>query len=180
MTRPKTKSDLLAAARAQYDRLTELIESLSPDGQRQPFAFDVAGRRQAHWNRDRNIRDVLIHLHEWHNLLLAWVHANARGERRAFLPEPYNWKNYGQLNVEFWQNHQITGLDRAKELLASTHQAVVGLLESFDDDKLFTKGRLAWTGTTTLGSYFVSATSSHYEWARKKINMHRKALRVPH
>ena len=115
MTRPKTKSDLLAAARAQYDRLTELIESLSPDGQRQPFAFDVAGRRQAHWNRDRNIRDVLIHLHEWHNLLLAWVHANARGERRAFLPEPYNWKNYGQLNVEFWQNHQITDLDRAKE-----------------------------------------------------------------
>ncbi|MGO3678157.1 MAG: ClbS/DfsB family four-helix bundle protein, partial [Microbacteriaceae bacterium] len=32
-----------------------------------------------------------------------------------------------------------------------------------------------WTGTTSLGSYCVSATSSHYDWAIKKIRAHIRA-----
>ncbi len=31
-----------------------------------------------------------------------------------------------------------------------------------------------WTGGSTLGSYFVSAISSHYDWAMKKLKAHRK------
>lgn len=31
-----------------------------------------------------------------------------------------------------------------------------------------------WTGTTSLGSYCVSATSSHYDWAMKKIKKTQK------
>ncbi|MVY67466.1 ClbS/DfsB family four-helix bundle protein, partial [Escherichia coli] len=33
-----------------------------------------------------------------------------------------------------------------------------------------------WTGTTSLGSYFVSATSSHYEWAAKKTRAYARTL----
>ena len=35
----------------------------------------------------------------------------------------------------------------------------------------------AWTGTTSLGSYCVSATASHYDWALKKIKKHQKTLK---
>jgi hypothetical protein len=31
-------------------------------------------------------------------------------------------------------------------------------------------------GGSTLGSYFVSATASHYEWAMKKIRKFKKSL----
>jgi hypothetical protein len=32
----------------------------------------------------------------------------------------------------------------------------------------FTANRFAWTRKNTLGTYFVSATSSHYLWARTR------------
>ena len=47
-------------------------------------------------------------------------------------------------------------------------------IERFSNDELFSKKYFDWTGTTTLGSYCVSATSSHYDWAIKDI---KKALK---
>ncbi|MCI9384608.1 MAG: ClbS/DfsB family four-helix bundle protein, partial [Lachnospiraceae bacterium] len=41
-------------------------------------------------------------------------------------------------------------------------------------EELFSKGVYKWVGTSTLGSYFVSTTSSHYDWAMKKLKAHRK------
>ena len=38
------------------------------------------------------------------------------------------------------------------------------------EEDLFTPGRYAWTKTSTLGAYFVSATASHYAWARKEVH----------
>jgi hypothetical protein len=37
------------------------------------------------------------------------------------------------------------------------------------DAELFTKRRYVWTGSTSLGAYLVSATSSHYAWAAKQL-----------
>jgi len=34
---------------------------------------------------------------------LTWVHSNQKGHERPFLPEPYNWKTYGEMNVAFWE-----------------------------------------------------------------------------
>ena len=33
---------------------------------------------------------------------------------------------------------------------------------------------VAWTGNAALGDYCVSTTSSHYDWAMKKIKAHIK------
>ncbi len=54
--------------------------------------------KEAHWQRDRNIRDILVHLYEWHQLLLNWEENNKKGLAMPFIPAPYNWKTYGQMN----------------------------------------------------------------------------------
>ncbi|MDL2324873.1 ClbS/DfsB family four-helix bundle protein, partial [Ruminococcaceae bacterium OttesenSCG-928-A16] len=92
-------------------------------------------------------------------------------------PPPYNWKNYGDMNVDFWQNHQTTSLDDAKALLLGSHKDVLALIENFTNDELFKKEHFNWSGTTNIGSYFVSATASHYNWAIKKLKRQIKALR---
>jgi hypothetical protein len=46
--------------------------------------------KEAHWKRDKNLRDVLVHLYEWHQLLLNWFNSNQNGDTKTFLPEPYN------------------------------------------------------------------------------------------
>jgi hypothetical protein len=78
------------------------------------------------------------------------------------------------MNVEFWKKHQHTPLIEAKKMLKESHNNVMALIETFSNEELFAKKSLAWTGTSTLGAYCVSATASHYEWAIKKMKMHIK------
>lgn len=78
------------------------------------------------------------------------------------------------MNVAFWKKHQKTSLEEAIRLLEQSHREVLELIEVFSNDELFTKGVYKWTGGTSLGSYFISSTSSHYDWALKKLKTHRK------
>lgn len=175
MGRPTTKPDLLSAATENYEQMNTLIAELSDKELSTPFDFsDDASKKEAHWKRDKNVRDILVHLYEWHQLLLHWVHTNQAGTSTPFLPRPYNWKTYGQMNEVFWQKHQNTTLEEAKEMLEKSHREVMQLAETFSNEELFTKGTFPWVGGSTFGSYFVSNTSSHYAWAIKKLKAHKK------
>ena len=169
MARPTTKTQLIAAGNENFDKLFALINSMSAEEQEKTFSFE---------DRDRNIRDALVHLYEWHQLLLKWVKMNLLGEKSNFLPEPYNWKTYPQMNVEFWKKHQATPYSEAISMLKKSHLDAMQMIDTFTNEQLFTNKLFSWTGTTSLGSYCVSATSSHYEWAMKKIKNHKKTLTV--
>jgi hypothetical protein len=178
MPRPTTKNALLDAASTQFDKMWELIDSLPAEAQEADFNFaDDPKKKEAHWKRDRNLRDILVHLYEWHQLLLAWIRANQNADPKAFLPEPYTWKTYGEMNIQFWRKHQSTTLADSKNMLTDSHREVMDLIGQFSDQELFEKKHFNWTGTTSLGSYCISTTSSHYDWAIKKIKEHIKTLR---
>ena len=165
MSRPTNKAELLSAAAAQWDKLWQLVDGMPQAMQTASFAFE---------DRDKNLRDVLVHLYEWHRLLLLWAPANLSGEARPFLTPPYNWKTYGEMNVGFWEKHQATPDAQARALLRRSHAEVMALIEGFSDEELFTKQHYKWIGTSSLGSYCVSVTSSHYDWAMKKLKNHIK------
>lgn len=166
MARPTTKHDLIALAGNQFGKLGSLIDSLPDEKRAGTFSFE---------DRDRNLRDVLVHLYEWHQLFLNWVRSNRKGEAVGFLPQPYNWKNYPEMNVKFWEQHQSTPLEKAETLLKESHAEVMQVIDSFTDEELFTKKHFSWTGSTNLGAYAISATSSHYDWAMKKLKRHIKS-----
>ena len=172
MPRATTKAELIAAASEQWDNLWKMIDSM-PDAQTAVFDFgDDPKLKEAYWKRDKNLRDVLVHLYEWHQLLIKWVAANMDGNAKPFLPEPYTWRTYGDMNVGFWEKHQSTSYKDAEKMLQDSHAKVMILIESLTDDELFEKKHFPWTDG--LGSYFVSVTSSHYNWAMKKIKLHIK------
>ena len=166
MPRPQSKDELLVAAKEKYNKLIDLVDLLDDDIKHEEFLFD---------DRDRNIRDIYIHLHEWHNLLIKWVNANKKGGNKPFLPAEYNWRTYPKMNIEFWKDHQDTPFEKAQELLESSHRKVIRIIRDFSNEELFTKKYFSWTGTSSLGSYCVSATASHYDWAMKKIKIHKNS-----
>jgi len=175
MARPQTKENLMIAAKENFEKLNTLISKMSDKELTTPFDFSKdEKKKEAHWKRDKNLRDVLIHLYEWHQLILNWVESNQKGEEKPFLPEPYNWRTYGDMNVEFWKKHQNTSLEDATKALQKSHKEVLKLAEKFTNEELFSKKVYKWVGGSTLGSYFVSATSSHYDWAIKKLKAHQK------
>lgn len=69
MPRPTTKSDLLFAAKQNYEKLNLLISKMTEKELQTEFDFSE-DKKKAHWQRDKNLRDVLIHLYEWQQLLL--------------------------------------------------------------------------------------------------------------
>ncbi|WP_062135406.1 ClbS/DfsB family four-helix bundle protein [Demequina aestuarii] len=166
MARPTSKHELLKECKASRRRVLELIDALPPHKREAEFAFD---------DRDRCVRDVLVHLHVWHLLLLAWEHANTHGDGASFLPDGYTWNSYAPMNVAFRDAHAHTSLDRALELYGESYDRVIAMIESHTDGELFTKKHYPWTGSTSLGAYCVSSTSSHDEWALKKLRRHARA-----
>ena len=178
MPRPKTKEELMIAAKDNYEKLNTLISKMSAEELNTPFDFSMdEKKKEAHWKRDKNLRDILIHLYEWHQLILNWVYSNQNGEEKPFIPKPYNWKTYGDMNVEFWKKHQNTSLKDATKMFHKSHKDVLELAERFTNEEMFSKDVYKWVGGSVLGSY-LSATSSHYDWAMKKLKAHQKNCKL--
>ncbi len=59
MRRVTTKKDLIESANTQYQKLIDLLNSISIEAVNKPFAFNVDERKEAHWKRD-----VFVHLYE--------------------------------------------------------------------------------------------------------------------
>jgi len=62
MPRAATKQDLIQSANEQFEKLLQLIDSVPED-----MAFNLSTdflekQKEAHWPRDKNLRDVLMHL----------------------------------------------------------------------------------------------------------------------
>lgn len=177
MARPTTKKEMIEAANTNFTKLQKFIGSMSEESLNTEFDFtDDLKKKEAHWKRDKNLRDVLTHLYEWHQLLLNWIKANTAGNKSAFLPKPYTWKTYSELNIKFWKKHRKTQLEDSMEMLNLSHESVIELTQKFSNKELFTKQYFDWTGSTTLGSYCVSTMSSHYDWALKKLRAHAKRV----
>ncbi|MBQ3671346.1 MAG: ClbS/DfsB family four-helix bundle protein [Treponema sp.] len=179
MPRPKTKDELLKAAEENYGTLMAFIDGMTEEELSTPFDFSgQPGKKEAHWSRDKNVRDVLIHLYEWHKLMLQFPKNNAGvtdGKKAiSILPPEYSWKSYGAMNMMFWKRNQEISLESARRLLSESHADVMRLIGSYSDEELFTAKHFCWTGNSSLGSYFVSNTSSHYDWALKKLRAHRR------
>ena len=100
MARPRNKTDLIVAATENFEKLVKMIEEMSDEEKAKDFDFSGdEKKKEAHWGRDKNVRDVLIHLWEWHKLLLRWVKNNRdlKNVKIQFLEEGYSWKTYGAM-----------------------------------------------------------------------------------
>ncbi|GAB4430094.1 MAG: hypothetical protein OHK0039_48790 [Bacteroidia bacterium] len=67
-------------------------------------------------------------------------------------------------------------LSEVRQRLEESHDQMRRLIGAHSDEALFEKKRYLWTGTTSLGAYFVSVTSSHYDWAIKLIKRVRREM----
>lgn len=178
MPRPRNKEDLLRAAEENFAKLNQLIESMSEEEMSMPFDFSKdEKKKEAHWKRDKNVRDVLAHLYEWHQLMIRFVDDNTSGKNVKFLPQIYTWRTIAPMNQRFWEKHQNTGLEDARKMLAVSHGEVMERIQLFSNEELFLSKAFPAVGGSNLGSYFVSSTSSHYDWAMKKIKAHQKNCR---
>ncbi len=158
MARAKTKAELIQSSQEEFQRLLDLVAGITAEGIAQPGACE-------NWS----VKDILAHLHAWHMLFLTWYEGGMSG---ANTPKPapgYTWKQTPELNEAIYQEYKQESLDAILPSLKETHQEVFKIIQKHSDQELFTKKRYQWTGATSMGSYLVSATASHYQWANELI-----------
>jgi len=124
-----------------------------------------------------SIKDILAHLYAWHLMYLTWYREGMAGEKPEMPAPGYTWATTPALNAEIYKSYKDMALNNVLALLDETHKKVMDIINSHSDEELFTKKKYSWTGTTSVGSYTVSATSSHYDWALKHIKKFLKTKR---
>lgn len=158
MARPTSKIELLSQSEANFKKLMALVEST-----------ENAEREFLPGTMNRNIRDILAHLHHWHLMMIDWYTVGMSGQKPEIPAKGYTWKTTPLLNRKIWEDYQGSVLETVMEKLFTSHVNITALIEKHSNEELFEKKRYRWTGTTSLGAYFIGATSSHYDWALKLI-----------
>lgn len=160
MAVPKTKNELLQQSRDNYRKLIEFIDYYSEEEKLSEFPPGTM---------NRNIRDVVGHLHHWHLMFLDWYSIGMKGEKPEIPAQGYSWKDTKELNKEIWKKYKNHKLDEIRKSFEKTHSKLQNIIETHTEQELFEKQRYPWTGTSSLATYIRSNTSSHYNWALKLI-----------
>ena len=171
MGRPTNKNELLELAEANLNKLLEFIDGLPDEYKTKIYKNNELNER------DKTISDVICHLHEWHLMMLNWYKVGMSGKKPAIPAEGYTFQTLPALNRKIWEKYKGTELKNAITMFKKSYKDVMVLIGKHNDDELFTKKKYDWTGTTSLGSYFISATSSHYDWALKTIKPIKKLIK---
>ena len=151
MPRPTSKHDLLTAIEQERGALETFLKTLTPEQMTDP---GVVGE----WS----VKDVLAHLIEWEKMCLGWYKVGLRDEIPQ-LPAPgFKWNQTPQLNQKIYEMYRTQPLDEVLKKFQASHREILEVIQELSNEKLFTSGRYAWTKKNTLGTYMVSATSSHY------------------
>jgi len=162
MPRARSKTDLLSFSEEEFSQLLEHVARLKQNDLLKKKVFE-----------NRTPKDILAHLAAWHELMLDWYTVGMKGEKPEIPAPGYTFKTAPELNEKLFQEWKNESLETVLKKLKSTHKKLLSIVEKHTDDELFTKKKYDWTGSTSMGSYFASALSSHYVWANdllKKVS----------
>ena len=167
MPKPSSKITLMEASQQNFKKLMDFVTTLDRKQKQQSFPEG---------SLNRNIRDVLGHIHFWHLMMIRWYTEGMQGHKPDMPAKGYTWKMTPQLNRKIWEDCQSITLDSISEQLRTSYEQVQEVIQLHSDEELFEKKRYPWTGSTSLGAYLISNTSSHYHWGLQLIKKQFKSI----
>ncbi len=157
-----SKQDFLQTIDKEWTKLSDYLEKIT-DEEMLLLPLERSGS-MARSGDDWSAKDVLAHLHEWHNMTLAWYESGLHGQ--PDIPaKGYTWKTAPALNHEIYKKYKDYDLEEIRRLFTKTHKKTREIVEILSEAELLTPGQYQWTGKLPLASYFAGSTLSHYRWA---------------
>lgn len=154
-----TKERLLLESEQHFHSLMKLIESVPVRKRSLSIETD---------DRDKNFRDILMHLYEWHAMLERWYREGMAGDTPSMPAPGYKWRDIQPLNQQIWENYQDMKLNQAIMKCKLSHERIMNIIRTHTTEEIITKKHYKWTKTSNLYSYFAANTSKHYLWAMGK------------
>jgi len=171
LPRPTNKKELLELSEINFSKLLKFIDELPDEFKTKTYTNDELN------DQDKTVSDIICHLHEWHLMMENWYKIGMSGKKPAIPAEDVTWQKLPVLNHRIWEKYKGTEIKKALTMLKKSHKDIMALIEKHNDTELFTKKKYEWTGTTSLAAYFISSTSSHYDWGLKTIKPLKKLIK---
>jgi hypothetical protein len=171
MSRPMSKNELLELSEINFNRLLDFINELPVEYKSKEYNNNELN------DKDKTIKDIICHLHEWHLVIINWYKAGISGKESVILGDGYKGKTLSGSNEKIYEKYKRIELKQAITLFKTSHKEIMKIVEKHNDEELFTKKKYKWTGTTSLAAYLILATSSHYDWGLKTIKPIKKIIK---
>lgn len=158
MEKPTTKQELISLSKKGFEQLMAIIEKLPTK------------ERMKEWKvsqRDKNMRDMIFHLHAWHELLLHWVKILLEGGKPALPKEGYTWDNLDELNHEIWLEAQKHPLMDTLELFEQSYRSCMDIVQNLTDEQMFKPYFEAMNHP--IISLLDGCMADHYQWGLKQL-----------
>lgn len=84
----------------------------------------------------------------WMQLIQQWEAANRQGVDVATPHPDYRWNQLGALYQYFYERYAQQSLAALRQQFAENVAAIIALIESLDEDALFTPGKRQWASST--------------------------------
>jgi len=157
--RARNKKKLLENSHKYFDEIINLIKEFPTEIKKKEFVNKELN------SRDKTISDVICHLHEWHNMMENWYLIGLKGKIPETPMEGFNWQQLNEVNAIIYEKYKGTKLNEALKIFKNSHKKLMEIMEELDNEELYKTFPYEWTGKHTLGSFFDSNTSCHYQWA---------------
>ena len=157
------KADLIVIMLKEHEKLKALLDKL-----------DEATALWHDPEQECSAHEVLAHRAHWIGLFLSWYEDGKAG-LEVVTPAPgYKWNQLKAYNAIVYETSHEYSWDGVRECFDRKHGTLMALLESLDDETLYTKHLYPWMNNWTLGRWAEASGSSHYRSAAKVI---RKVLK---
>ena len=167
MPRPKNKSQLVEQSERRFQELIGFLNTLPDETINAEFNPGTL---------NRNVRDVIAHLHHWHLMMISWYDEGMNGKQPKMPASGYTWRTVPLLNKAINMKYKDRTYKDVKTTFENSYHDISSIIANHNDEELFTKKNYKWTGSTSLAAYLISSTSSHYDWAIKLIKKSLKSI----
>lgn len=154
----KTKAELLESIRTTREQLGVKFSKLTPEQMVWSGSMD-------NWS----VKDILAHLVDWEQRFTDWYNAGLQNKVPETPAPGMTWRDLPKLNQEGYELHKDDNLEDVLDQFECSYKQTYTLIESMTEQEIFEPEYFAWTGKSSLLSWIVANTSSHYNWARRNI-----------
>ncbi|MFW5702964.1 MAG: ClbS/DfsB family four-helix bundle protein [Candidatus Dojkabacteria bacterium] len=158
LPRARTKKELIEFGNLEKEKLLENIDTIKELGIEDEYVFG-----------NRKPKDIVAHLVAWQKLMDTWYTEGMEGLDPEIPAPGYTFKTAPKLNEKLFQEYKNVPLEKILAELEKTHSKMIKYIDKHSDKEHFTKKKYKWTGSTSMGTYFASAVSSHYAWANELL-----------
>ncbi|MCO6451717.1 MAG: ClbS/DfsB family four-helix bundle protein [Caldilineales bacterium] len=148
---PQSKQELQAFIAYEHDRLQRALDRIDP-------AFFTTPGVESDWS----VKDVLVHITGWEQMMLGWIQTLAAGETPDRQSPGQDWPEVDRINADLYEKYRAVSMPEIESGFHASFAEVKATIEAASDALLFDENYSAWNNGVACVYLVAANTGWHY------------------